>query len=176
MTVSDGGCGLTERGAKTMKKNSQHSNDRASKLDSEQKSPSDAPKGSGLRDVFQRYRALDAEGKLLNDHKAALFARAKVDGYNPKDCEPPSDSLSAKWNTQRRPRSTVSSLTAICGSYAARAAVMLARLTPRQYRLLQLSLLLTLSRARTQTRVRVSQYHMTRMARNQPCGYKKRWI
>lgn len=49
-----------------------------------QKSPSDAPTGSGLRDVFQRFLALEAEGKSLNHHKAALFARAKVDGYDPK--------------------------------------------------------------------------------------------
>jgi len=41
---------------------------------------------------------------------------------------------------------------------------MLAGPTPRQYRLLQLSLLLMLSRALTRTRVRVSRYHITRMA------------
>jgi uncharacterized protein (UPF0335 family) len=84
MTVSDGGCGLTERGAKTMKTNSQHNNDRASPLDNEQKIPSDAPTGSELRDVFHRFLALEAEGKSLNDHKAALFARAKADGYDSK--------------------------------------------------------------------------------------------
>jgi uncharacterized protein (UPF0335 family) len=84
MTVSDGGCGLTERGAKTMKTNSQHNNDRASPLDNEQKIPSDAPTGSELRDVFHRFLALEAEGKSLNDHKAALFARAKADDYDSK--------------------------------------------------------------------------------------------
>jgi uncharacterized protein (UPF0335 family) len=52
--------------------------------ENEQKSPSDAPTGSGLRDLFQRFLALEAEGKSLNHHKAALFARAKVDGYDPK--------------------------------------------------------------------------------------------
>jgi hypothetical protein len=81
MTASDVGCGLTERGAETMKANSQHNNDRASPLDDEQKSPSDAPLGSGLHDVFQRFLALEAEGKLLNNHKADLFVKAKADGY-----------------------------------------------------------------------------------------------
>jgi uncharacterized protein (UPF0335 family) len=84
ITGSDVGRGLAESGAKTMKTNSQHNNGGPSPLDNEQKSPSDAPTGSGLRGVFQRFLALEAEGKLLNDHKAALFARAKVDGYDPK--------------------------------------------------------------------------------------------
>jgi uncharacterized protein (UPF0335 family) len=64
-----------------MKKNSQHNNDRASPLNN---SPSDAPAGSGLRGLFQCFLALEAEGKSLNDHKAALFARAKADGYDSK--------------------------------------------------------------------------------------------
>jgi hypothetical protein len=67
-----------------MKTNTQHNNDRASPLDKEQKSPSDAPTGSGLRDVFQCFLVLEADGKSVNKRKAALFVKAKADGYDPK--------------------------------------------------------------------------------------------
>jgi uncharacterized protein (UPF0335 family) len=95
---------LTERGAKTMKTNSQHNNDRASPLDNEQKIPSDAPTGSELRDVFHRFLALEAEGKSLNDHKAALFARAKADGYDSKALRTAFRQRVREMESQRRPR------------------------------------------------------------------------
>jgi uncharacterized protein (UPF0335 family) len=84
ITESDVGRGLAESGAKTMKTNSQYNNGGPSPLDKGQQSRSDAPTGSGLCDLFQRFLALEEEGKALNNYKAELFATAKADGFDPK--------------------------------------------------------------------------------------------
>jgi hypothetical protein len=96
-----------------MKTTSQQNNGEPSPLANEQQSRGDAPDGSGLRDLFRHFLALEADGRSVNDRKAKVFAKAKADGFDPKHCGPPSDNVFAKWKTQRKPRSTTSTLTAI---------------------------------------------------------------
>jgi uncharacterized protein (UPF0335 family) len=67
-----------------MKTTSQQNNGEPSPLANEQQSRGDAPDGSGLRDLFRHFLALEADGRSVNDRKAKVFAKAKADGFDPK--------------------------------------------------------------------------------------------
>ena len=67
-----------------MKTNFQQKNAEPSALENEQQSRGDVPDRSGILDLFQSFLALEAEGKSLNNRKAAVFATAKAHGHDPK--------------------------------------------------------------------------------------------
>ena len=67
-----------------MKTNSQQNNSEPSPLKNEQQSRVDTPEGAGLRELFQCFLVLEADGKSVNKRKADLFVKAKADGYDPK--------------------------------------------------------------------------------------------
>ena len=67
-----------------MKTNSQQNSDKPSVLENEQQGRANALDGSKLHDLFQRFLALEADGKSVNKYKAEVFAKAKEDGLDPK--------------------------------------------------------------------------------------------
>ncbi len=165
MTASDAGCGLTKSRAKTMKTNSEQNNGEPLPLENEQQSRGDAPEGAGLRGLFQCFLALEADGKSVNKRKAALFVNAKAGGYDPKalrtafrqrvrEMESPEE-------TTKHGELTDSYLVILRSEGSGEAGVSdSSRLSLPPAEPAPDAL-----RARTQTRVRVSRYHMKRMAR-----------
>jgi hypothetical protein len=67
-----------------MKTNFHQKNAEPSGLENKEQSRGDVPDRSGVLDLFQHFLALEAEGKSLNNRKAAVFATAKADGHDPK--------------------------------------------------------------------------------------------